>query len=129
MYSMNMNGESERVLINEGWHDFQVAQIEEQISKAGNMMFKVTLKLLTEHGSTDVYCIAEEGKRWMLKLLLEACGITGDENGNYEWDISNVKDSMVQAKIKHEPNEWIDRNGNAQTSMQSRVVEFKKPNV
>lgn len=124
-YSMNMNNESERVLIPEGWHQFRVGNIEEKTSKAGNMMFVVNLTRVSGAGAIDVYCVAEEGKRWMLKQLLDACRIIADPEGNYNWAIEDVKNEIVEARIEHEPNDWIDREGNSRSDMRARVQEFK----
>jgi len=123
---MNMNGESERVLIPEGWHNFTIISIEDGYSKAGNQMFTVGLELVSGRGTIDVYCVAEKGKRWMLKQLLDACGIVADEEGNYNWDLPDVKHASVQARIEHEPSEWIDRSGNSQSTVQGKVKEFKR---
>ena len=123
-YAMNMNNESEKVLIPEGWHEFKVTEIKDKYSKAGNQMFVVSLMRTSGKGSIDVYCVAEEGKRWMLKQLLDACEIVADPEGNYNWDIPDVQDKSVYARIEHETNDWIDREGKSQSTLRSKVMEF-----
>ena len=124
-YDMDMSGESEKRLIPEGWYEFKIADIGEQTRKAGNPMFKVVCELADGTGSIEVYCIATEGKRWLLKQLLSACGIKPDAEGKFKWDISDVDGSMVHARVEHESEDWIDRQGKTRTSVKSKISEFR----
>lgn len=128
-YNMNMKGEKEpnRVL-DPGWYDWEIVSVEEQTSKQGNQMFKVAIALATDPQiGMDVYAVAEEGKRWFLKQLLNACECTKDEDGNYDWSEEDLVGKNVQGRVENNQETWIDRQGAERTTTKSKVVEFRKP--
>jgi len=128
-YSMDMSGESERnnFHLENGWYKFEVAKVEEKISKAGNQMFVVNIALDTNAGiGTEVYMIAEQGKRWFLKQLLKACDCPASEDGVYDWSEEDIIGKIVEGRVENAQEEWIDRNGNPRTTEKSKVVEFRK---
>ena len=88
-------------------------------------MFIVSLSDKETKAAIDVYCIATEGKRWMLKSLLTALGVAAGQDGVYDWDADEVIGKVVLGKVKNEDEEWIDREGEKRTTQKSKIVEFK----
>jgi hypothetical protein len=128
-YSMDMSQESERnnFSLDEGWHRFEVAKVENKISKAGNEMFVVNIALDTDASiGTEVYMIAEQGKRWFLKQLLKACDCPASEDGVYDWSEEDILGKIVEGRVENVKEEWIDRKGNPKVTEKSKVVEFRK---
>ena len=125
-YKHNMKNEKPpRQVLPEGWREFTVSSIQESTSKAGNEMFIVSLSDKETKAAIDVYCIATEGKRWMLKSLLTALGVAAGQDGVYDWDADEVIGKVVLGKVKNEDEEWIDREGEKRTTQKSKIVEFK----
>ena len=117
-------------LIPEGWQAFEVVRLEEQTSKAGNQMFKISLVLADDMSTgTDVFAVAEAGKRWFLKQLLTACGCEAGQDGVYDWDVADVEGKTIQGRVEHIQETWIDREGRERKTPKSKVVEFKKLSV
>jgi hypothetical protein len=128
-YSHDMSQESEKqnFSLEEGWHKFEISKVENKLSKAGNDMFVIGLALDSNAGiGTEVYMIAEQGKRWFLKQLLKACDCPASEDGVYEWDEDDIIGKTVEGRVENVQEEWIDRKGNARTTEKSKVVEFRK---
>lgn len=127
-YSMDMNSEkapSTKKLLPEGTREFQIVSCEEKISKSGNKMFVVGLLDKETKYITDVYLVAEQGKRWALKQLLTACGCEAGQDGVYNWDIKDIIDRWISADVEHEDNEFINREGNKISTKQHRIVNFQ----
>ena len=125
-YKHNMKNEKPpRQVLPEGWREFTVSSIQESTSKAGNEMFIVSLLDKETEAVIDVYCIATEGKRWMLKSLLTAMGVAAGQDGVYDWDVDEVIGKAVSGKVKNEDEEWIDREGEKRVTAKSRIEEFK----
>lgn len=101
-----------------------VVSMAEEKSKAGNMMFVTRLKDNQTGVESNVYLVAEKGKRWLLKQLLTAVGIQQDNDGNFIWDIPDVVGKTAMAVVEQSPEKWINREGEEIESMKSRVVEF-----
>jgi len=132
-YSMDMNGEDKVIFeMEDGWHDFEVATIREEKSKQGNEMFVAKLVSADNVGiGTDVYLIAEKGKRWFLKQLLKACDCPAGEDGVYDWSEEDIEGHTVSGRVEHQQeDDWIDRKGVTQKGkLKARIVEFKKLEV
>ena len=112
-------------LLEKGWRNFKVIACNESESKGGNPMF--VINLLDEETSyvDTIYAISTEGKRWVLKNLLTACGVEAGQDGVYEWDIADILDKDVKGLVDHEPNKYINRNGDEVETIQHRIVEFQ----
>jgi hypothetical protein len=125
---MDMRGEKDYGRIfEEGWHDFEIVKIEEQISKNNNQMFKISLALADKPTEgIEVYAITEAGKRWFLKQFLGACGCEAAEDGIYDWSPEDYEGLTIQCRIENQEETWIDRNGYERKTLKSKVVEFKK---
>jgi hypothetical protein len=129
-YTMEMQGERPpQVLFKEGWREVLIKAIREQKSKAGNDMFVVCIQDKETKDEIEVYMVATQGKRWMLKTFLTACGIKAAADGVFIWDFKDVLEKTIQAKIKHEEEEWINREGQTVKTLKSRVTEFKYSEV
>ena len=129
-YQHDMNGEDRVIFeMENGWHNFEVVKIEEQTSKQGNQMFLAKVVSTEDTGiGTDVYMVAEKGKRWFLKQLLKACDSPASEDGVYDWSEEDIEGHIVQGRVEHQQeDDWIDRKGNTQKGkLKARIVEFKK---
>ena len=126
-YSMDMNEEkrpSYKVLLPEGWRKFKIVGCVEKKSKSGNMMFVFTAEDVDTGYEDTWYAVAEAGKRWFLKTILDACGCP-IKDGVYEWDIDKVIGKYVMGLVVHEPNEYINREGEKVSTTQHRVQEIK----
>jgi hypothetical protein len=133
-YQDDMTEDNSRWFPPEGWVNLEVVKMEEGFSKANNPKFTIyfvsagdTSKGLTQ----DLTNI--QGKRWLLRQLLEACGIEPDINEEgkkiYTWDIPDVEGKSISGRIVHEKSSFIDREGNERDSLKAKIVEFKKLSV
>jgi len=128
-YSHDMRKETApKVCLPIGWRRFKIDGGEEMTSKKGNPMFKFTFYDLMTQTNHEVYAVSTEGKRWFLKMVLGACNCPASENGVYDWDMIDIVNQIVQGRIEHEPNDWIDRSGTAHNDKQSKVVEVRGDN-
>jgi hypothetical protein len=129
-YQMDMNGEDKTMFeMPDGWHDFEIVKVEEQTSKSGNQMFVAKVVSADDASiGTDVYLIAEKGKRWFLKQLLKACDCAAGEDGVYDWSEEDIEGATVQGRVEHkQEDDWTDRSGKTQPGkLKARIVEFKK---
>lgn len=125
-YKMDMSKESApKVVLPKGWREFVITTAEEQTSKKGNMMFKITFFDQETQTPHDVYAIATEGKRWFLKQILSACNLEAGQDGVYDWDIKDIQLKTVLGRVEHEDNKWIDRTGVERSAVKSVIVEVK----
>lgn len=126
-YQYDMTSEkapTRRKLLPEGERGFEVVSCEPSISKSGNDMFIVELKDIETQYVDKVYLVATQGKRWMLKQLLTACGVPAGKDGVYDWSASDIIGKEVNGEVEHEDNEYIDRQGNTVKNKQHRIVSF-----
>ena len=116
---------SRKVLLPEGWRNFQIEACEKTTSKSGNMMFKVGLLDEVTQTSTNIYLIAVQGKRWALKQVLEATGVEKQEEDEYDYS-TDLLGKKLSGLVIHEPNDYINRNGEEVKAFQHKVAEFKE---
>ena len=119
-YNMPMDDEKEpkiRQLLPEGIRQMTISECEESESKAGNQMFIIGFKDDETGYITDVYAVAEKGKRWFLKQVLAAGGANCES-----WDIPDILEKRVSCKVMHEDNEWINREGDTVKTKQHKIV-------
>jgi len=114
-------------LLEEGWHIFEIVGCEPSMSKSGNEMFIFDLKDEETQYVDKLYAVATQGKRWMLKTILTACGVPAGQDGVYDWEITQVIGKKIQGLVEHEDNEWINRDGETVKTKQHRIVEIKAP--
>lgn len=128
-YSMPMENEKRpnvKKLLPEGLRKFKVNSCEAKLSKSGNEMFVINIIDVETSSSDNVYLVATQGKRWLLKEFLSACGIVPDSEGNYNWDINDVIGKEVSGLVEHEPNEYINRNGDTVKTTVHRINKFEQ---
>lgn len=125
-YSMNMDKESQPdANLPEGWREFKCMDMVPEVSKKGNDMFACQFLDVKSGKSKKVWLVSTEGKRWMLKQLLEACGIKRSEDGVFHWDFPDVIGKSVLGYVQVEDETYINRSGESVTSPKSKIVEFK----
>ena len=116
-------------LLPQGWRVFKFVSGEDKPSKKGNPMFVMQIED-KETGYTEaVYLVRTEGKRWLLKAVLEAVGIQRSEDGKYNYELKDLLDKEILGEVVHEPNEFINRNGDLIKTTQHKIVDFKKGEV
>lgn len=128
-YEHNMSEEvapKRKVLIPEGNRATKITACEEKVSKSGNDMFVFTFMDKKLEKEYEVYAVATPKKRYFLKQILSACGVTAGEDGIYKWDIKDVLGKEISVLIEHEPNEFINREGITVKGTQHRVAEVNK---
>lgn len=128
-YTMDMSGEkevTERELFPEGWRKLQITNVEPKKSKAGNDMLEITLLDVAEQKQDVIYAIMEQGKRWLLKKILSACGVKVEEGEIYTFELSDMVDKVIMGKNKHIDDSYIDRQGNTVDKKKNKIQDFDK---
>jgi len=119
-YNMDMSEEKApkiKQLLPEGNRPSKIVSCKESKSKAGNQMFIIGFRDKETGYVTDVYAVAEKGKRWFLKMVLEAC--TADFS---KWEITDILEKDVMCKVVHEDNEWTNREGDTIITKQHKII-------
>lgn len=123
-----------RWLPDEGWYDLEIITMTEGISKANNPKYTINFASASnpQNGlQQDLTNI--QGKRWLLRQLLEACGIEPQENEEgrkiYDWEISDIEGKTISAQIQHDKTPFIDRDGNERIVPKAKIIAFKKLQV
>ena len=126
-YSMNLDDErAPKKTLPEGWRVFKILAGREQVSKAGNEMIVFNVEDVISGYYEEVYCVTQKGKRWTLKSILVACGIPRNEDGNYNWEIKDLAGKEILGLVEHQPNDYINRNGETVKGFQHKINDFKK---
>jgi hypothetical protein len=129
MYSYNLENEkapSKKILLNQGPRILTIIGGNEAISKKGNNMFVFEMEELETKHVEKVYCILEEGKRWVLKQILDSINVQKDSSGNYSWDLESIIGKKLLGVVIHEDTEFINRDGNTIKTKRHKIIEFKK---
>lgn len=116
---------SKKALLPEGWRNFDITACEKTVSKNGNPMFKLGLTDQETGSTTDYYAVAVPGKRWNLKQILESVGVERQTDDDYDYS-PELLNEKISGLVVHEPNDYIDRQGNEVKEKQHRIAEFKK---
>lgn len=111
-------------LLPEGWRAFKVISGDANPSKKGNPMFTVQLKDEQTGIVAPVYLMRTPGKRWNLKLVLEAIGVEKQDDDNYDY-LPEIIGQRLMGEVVHEPNEYMNRQGEMVSTMQHRINSFK----
>ncbi len=127
-YEMDMSKESNPdAQLPEGWREFKTIDMIPETSKAGNDMFVCEFMDVKTGKSKKAWLVSVEGKRWMLKQLLEACGVERNpDTKKYNWDFPDVINKSILGYVQVENETFIDRSGKEVTKPKSKIVEFKK---
>jgi hypothetical protein len=126
----DMSQESERLELNvpEGLYNFEILSVNLTKSKAGNEMYEITLALENDPSQgTKVYCVTEQGKRWLLKSFLRALDCATTETGEYIFDKEEAEAAtgkIINGKVILEENKWLDRSGEERANTKCKVVNF-----
>jgi hypothetical protein len=59
-------------------------------------------------------------------MILDACNIPVSEDGVYDWDIIDIIDQEVLGLVKHEQEEWINRDGKTVTNTKGKIIEVNR---
>ena len=134
MFKDDMTEDIGKWLPEEGYHDLEVVTMVEGTSKTGNSKFIINFaSAIAPNNGLQQDLTNIQGKRWLLRQLLEACGIEPKENKEgrkiYNWDISDVEGKTVSAKIIHDKTPFIGRDGNEVVIPKAKIIEFKKMSV
>jgi len=113
-------------LLPEGWRTFTILDCKEAKSKSGNDMFIFSIKDCLTGYEEDIYAIATQGKRWFLKTILDAVGCSASQDGVYDWDTDEVMNKEFSGLVEHEPNKYINREGETVETTQHKIVEVKE---
>jgi hypothetical protein len=114
-----------RELFETGKQKVEVIAMDLEVSKNGNEMFKTQLRCLSNDAVDTFYFVAVEGKRWMLKGLLEAANAyEKDANNQYSFDTDDVIGKVVEAEIYLEDDEWFNQNGDKVKTKKNRIRRF-----
>lgn len=134
MYKDDMTNDRGKWLPEEGYHNLEIITMKEGTSKQGNPKYIIGFASAddpTNGLQQDLTNI--QGKRWLLRQLLEAAGIEPKKNKEgkeiYTWDISDIEGKTVSAKIIHDKTPFIGRDGNEVIIPKSKIIEFKKLKV
>ena len=123
-----------RWLPDEGWHDLEIVKMEEGVSKSNNPKYTLNLASASEPTNGLVQDITNiQGKRWLLRQLIEACGIEPFENEEgrkiYDWETSDIEGKTVSAQIQHDKTPFINREGKEMIVPKAKIIAFKKLTV
>ena len=111
-------------LLPEGVRGFEIVTGDDKPSKKGNPMFTLQLKDEETGIVVLVYLIRTPGKRWYLKQVLESVGIEKkDDDDDYNY-LPEVIGKKIMGEVVHEPNEYINRDGQTVTTTQHRINSF-----
>lgn len=126
MFTMDMKDEKQqKELFPEGLGIVVVLDIEAKKSKAGNDMFVCKIKHC-ETGAIDTFwLVTTKGKRWLLKTLLDAIGVTKDENGNHCFEFADLIEKKVLAEVYHEETDFKTEDGKTIKTKNNRIRKFE----
>ncbi len=120
------NEKGPREILSEGWHKFSVDEVELAMSSTGNEMLIWELTELENKTGFTLMTTCIKGKRWLLKQALTACGIIADDKGYYEYEITDLSGKIFEGRIKHFPEDWINREGQNVSSVKDRIIEIRE---
>lgn len=131
METLDMSEEKKpniKKLLPTGWRDFKITGCSNEVtSKKGNKQYILKIQDKETGYEEDLYAVSEPKKRWFLKTILDACNVPSvDGKYDFEPPLSNVligKD--IKGNVIHEPNNWINRNGEEVKAFQHRIDEVK----
>jgi len=112
-------------LLPEGWRGFTIVSGEDKESKAGNKMYILGLTDEETGITAKVFLIRNPGKRWYLKQVLEAIGIEKKEDDDYDY-LPELLTKKIMGEVAHEPNEYINRQGDTIKGTQHKIIGFRK---
>ena len=115
-----------RKLLPEGWRRFLIVSGKEEVSKGGNEMIVFTIRDQETGYEEPIYAVSKPGKRWFLKQILTSVGCQAGQDGVYNWEMEDVVNNEFLGLVEHEPNEYINREGDKVTTTQHRITDVKE---
>ena len=109
-----------------GDRKIRIISAEEATSKSGNAMVVWTVEDIEEHKQDVIYTVAEKKKRWALKNLLDACGVTVKDGEIYVFEADALTDKIVIATNKPFEQEFINRKGETVKTLKNKFTNFEK---
>jgi hypothetical protein len=118
----------------EGWVNLEVVSMQEGVSKQGNSKYTINFASAIDPSNGLVQDLTNlQGKRWLLRQLIEACGIEPEKNEEgrkiYNWEISDLEGKVISAKIMHDKTPFIGRDGQEITIPKAKIIEFRQMKV
>jgi len=124
---MDMSQEKEqKELLPEGWRTFKVIDVKEKTSKQGNPMLEWLLRDEGTGQDETVFAVSVQGKRWFLKNMLKACGVTILDGDIYDFELADLKDKLIAGEVKHYDEKWINREGVEVNSKKAKITNFSE---
>ena len=125
-HTMDMSKEKAMTeLFNDGEQKLKILSMEEGTSKAGNSQFLTEIMCLSNGATGIFYLVAVEGKRWLLKSLLEATGAyEKDGDNNYTFDTDDIIGKVVGGQVVNVDEEYYDNYGEKKIIKKSKIKKF-----
>jgi hypothetical protein len=126
-FVMDMSSETEKAndLFPEGLQEVEIISTQATKSKTGNDMLTATMVCLSTGEMCTFFFTMIEGKRWLLKNLLEVTGMyEKDKFGHYKFDTDKLLGKKVIAVIQNVEEEYTDRDSNKQNRKRSKIRRF-----
>jgi hypothetical protein len=109
-----------------GNRKLQIVSAKESTSKKGNAMIEWTVDDIDAGLSDVIYTVSEQGKRWALKNLLDACGVKVKDGGIYIFNLDELEGKVIIATNKPFEQDFINRKGETQSEMKNKFTNFAK---
>lgn len=100
-------------LLPKGWYPFTIAKAEEKLSKKGNEMIEVNLKVYRDNGFSFVrdWLMDTDLGAGKLRHCAETCGVLKDyESGELDADSLIEKEGYVKIGVQKGQNGYADQN-------------------
>ncbi|MDR1104266.1 MAG: hypothetical protein LBK92_02780 [Endomicrobium sp.] len=126
-FSMDMSLETEKAndVFPEGLQEVEIISTQVSKSKTGNDMLTATMACLSTGEMCTFYFTMMEGKRWLLKNLLEVTGMyEKDKFGHYKFDTDKLLGKKVMVLIQNVEEEYTDKDLNKQNKKRSKIRRF-----
>ena len=132
IWAVPMKGEGgERKLWDEGKYVLTIQDVRlvsKDESKSGNAYFLWTLTN-EDNDKIEMITTTLEGKRWLLKQTLSACGIEASPNDpdeKYKFNPTMVVGKIVKVSIKNKENKFTGNDGTERTFTKSEIQRVDK---
>ena len=114
-----------------GWQEFEItACTDEFLSSNNNPQYKLDFSHKESGKTIEIYAVNIPKKRWLLKNIMEACGVPKDSEGNFNWpDNVPLKEYLIgkriMADVEHQERDWTAPDGNVLKLTDNKIVEVK----
>lgn len=129
-YVMDMSGEKKSIrndVLAEGCgKSLRIISCEESISKNGNEQFVFEFQEVSTGKVKTIYAISTQGKRWKLKSILTACGVSAGQDGVYQWEVNDVLSKIILADVVNNEEDFTNRKGEIKVILKTELYNFRK---